>query len=261
VEHIVPKAPYPLFYLAWDNFLLACPVCNSNKLSQPPRNDALFAPAPTDEVGYFTTIKDAYLWPQWFTLVYRNTKPRLEYQGANGTWYSVTYPVADGNVLTTIDEETRTLKADVWTTVKKKGVSQADWRYDVPVRVRVMPTDARSTKVVAMLGLNKPSGNDKKPGGEADIRMWSRTEQWFKVLDSLQDLKGANAGSFDGLWKMMLKSVQQPGLYSVWVTVLDLLGPGGSWTVPGTTTPVMTKFLAEIVGKSYFPGTDTADTP
>lgn len=94
VEHIVPKAPYPLFYLAWDNFLLACPVCNSTKLSKPPRDDALFNPAPADEVGYFTAIKDNSLWPQWYQGIYRATKPVLEFY-TQGAWWEVTYPVAE----------------------------------------------------------------------------------------------------------------------------------------------------------------------
>jgi 5-methylcytosine-specific restriction endonuclease McrA len=262
VEHIVPKAPYPLFYLAWDNFLFCCTVCNSNKLSKPPRNDALFSPAPVDEVGYFALIKDTYMWPQWYTQVYRSSMPRLEYQATDGKWYPVTYPVADGTELTTTVKETRTLRADVCAKVKTKGVSTPTWRFDRPVRVQVMPTTPRATQMVSLVALNKPSGNDKKPGGEADIRMWSRTEHWFKVLETLSDLKKVtDASAFASMWKMMMKSVQQPGLYSVWVTVLDALGPGGSWTVPGTTTPVMTKFLGEIVGQAYFPGTDTADTP
>lgn len=261
VEHITPKAPYPMFYIAWDNFLLACPVCNSNKLSKPPRADPLFAPPPADEVGYFTEIKDNYLWPQWFTRIYRTTKPRLEYRGAGGLWFKVTRPVAVGTELTVADKETRTLKGDVCTNVTKKGVTKLDWLMSVPVRVSVVPTDVRSTKIVAMLGLNKPTGSVAKPGGEADIRMWSRTEHWFKVLSLLQILQSTDATTFDLMWSLMMASVQQPGLYSVWVTVIDLLGPGGSWHVPGTATPVMSKFLTEIVGAAYFPGTDTADTP
>ncbi|HJQ02748.1 MAG TPA: hypothetical protein VJ851_14205 [Jatrophihabitans sp.] len=261
VEHIVPKAPYPLFYLAWNNFLIACPVCNSNKLSKPPRNDAMFAPKPADEVGYYTTIRASYLWPQWYTEVYRSTKPVLEMKW-NGNWYAVEYPVADQTELKSADKVTRTIKADVWADGTTNGVVAPQWWLDVEVRVVVNPTTPLSTKMVnALVNLNKPSSNDKKPGAEADIRLWSRTEHWFTVLDSLQLLKGAKASQFDGLWKMMMKSVQQPGLYSVWVTVIDLLGPGGSWVVPNTTTSVMDKFLAEIVGQNYFPGTDTDDTP
>src|SRR5579862_8248082 len=100
-----------------------------------------------------------------------------------------------------------------------------------------------------LVNLNKPSSNDKKPGGEADIRTWTRTIQWFKVLNSLNRLKKATAANFDDKWDSMLDSVQQPGVYSVWVTVLDLLGPGGSWKVPGTTTSVMSKFLTTITAE------------
>lgn len=261
VEHIVPKARYPLFFIAWNNFLLACPVCNSNKLSKPPRDDAQFSPVPTDEVGYYTTILDNYLWPHKFTKVYRTTKPQLEYY--EKTWKKVTYPVADGTELKSQDSQTRTIKADVYIDVKSGAKTKQEWRIDVPVRVRVMPDNDLGTNMVNKLAnLNKPSSNDKRPGGEADIRMWTRTLQWFKALRLLQLLKGSTAGSFDRDWQIMMESVQSPGVYSVWVTVLDLLGPGGSWTVPGDpATTVMTKFLTQILDPQYFPGTDTDDTP
>jgi hypothetical protein len=262
VEHITPKSEFPLFYIAWANFLLACPVCNSIKKSKPPRGDAQFKPAPADEVGYFTVIGNNYLWPQKYTKVYRTTRPQLEYLGGDGKWWKVTYPVADGTELISADQMTRTIRADVCADLTTKGVTKPTWRMNVPVQVRVAGTNTRGTNMVdALVNLNKPSSNDKKPGGEADIRTWTRTKQWFDVLDSLTDLKKADAGTFPGLWKMMMKSVQQPGLYSVWVTLIDLLGPGGSWKVPGTTTPVMTKFLTEILDQNYFPGTDTDDTP
>ncbi|HEY6786442.1 MAG TPA: hypothetical protein VI365_03940 [Trebonia sp.] len=258
VEHVAPKAPYPLFYIAWDNFLLACSVCNSNKLSKPPRTDPQFLPAPTDEVGYYNTLNNNYLLPNRYTLVYRTTKPQLQYQGDDGKWWPVTYPVADGTELRSADEVTRTIRADVRANVTTKGKTKAKWRMNVPVRVQVIPTNPRSTKMVELAALNKPSGQTETL---ADIRVWTRTLRWFTVLDSLNTLKQANATTFPQLWNMMMASVQQPGLYSVWVTVIDLLGPGGSWTVPGDGTPVMTKFLTTITGQNYFPGTDTADTP
>lgn len=257
VEHIVPKAPYPLFYLAWDNFLLACPPCNSNKTSKPPRNDAMFTPKPTEEIGYFTKIKDEYLWPQWYSDVFTKTKPVLELKW-QGNWYVVDHPVQAQTELISADKATRTIKADVYA----DGSTGAQWWMNVEVRVLVTSTSPGSTAMVNQVALNKESSNEKKPGGEADIRLWSRTEHWFKVLDTLQTVEAVtDPTTFDLLWKMMMKSVQQPGLYSVWVTVMDLLGPNGSWVVPGTTTSVMSKFLAEIVGQDYFPGTDTANTP
>jgi 5-methylcytosine-specific restriction endonuclease McrA len=256
VEHVVPKAPYPLFYLAWDNFLICCPVCNSNKSSKPPRNDALFTPKPADEAGYYTEIRANYLWPQWYSDVFRRTKPVFEYLD-QGTWYVVDYPVQYQTELKNADKVTRTITADVYS----YDGNQDAWYFDVPVRVKVTPNNDESTNMVNLVALNKPSSNDKKPGAEADIRLWSRTEHWFKVLEALTLLKDAKASQFDGFWKMMMMSVQQPGLYSVWVTVIDLLGPGGSWVVPNTTTSVMSKFLAQIVDQAYFPGTDTDNTP
>lgn len=258
VEHVAPKAPYPLFYLAWNNFLLACSVCNSNKLSKPPRSDPQFIPAPAEELGYRTTIDDNYLWPSRYNNVYRATKPRLEYQAKDEKWWPVTYPVADGTELKSADDVTRTITADVCADVSIKGVTTPKWRLNVPVRVQVIPTDDRSKNMVKLVSLNKRSG---ETGTQADIRVWTRTLKWFDVLDSLNSLMSADATSFPSLWNVMMKSVQQPGLYSVWVTLIDLLGPGGSWVVPGTATPVMDKFLAAIIAPNYFPGTDTANTP
>lgn len=260
VEHIVPKAPYPFFYIAWDNFLLACPVCNSNKLSKPPRSDTQFTPTPADEVGYFNTIKNTYLWPQWYKKVYQYTRPQLEYQWyKDGNWYPVTYPVAPGTELKTATVATRTITANVLTsmTTTKKG-PVPKWQLNVPVRVQVVPYGPQGTKMVELAALNKPSGQTQS---QADIRVWTRTQLWFTALGLLNIVKTAKAGTFDPFWQLMMASVPPNGLYSVWVTVIDWLGPNRSWIVPGTTTPVMKKFLDTIVGEGYFPGTDITDAP
>lgn len=262
VEHRAPKAPYPLFYLAWDNFLLACTVCNSIKKSKPPRNDPLFAVAPATEAGYFAAIEDGYLWPDVHTYTFRNTKPVLEYF-TEGRWWQVSHPVAEGTEMIERGERDRQPLADVCSnTHDDTGKLTAEWFYKVPVRVQVVPGGPLSTKMVdELVKLNKPSSNIKKAGAEADIRTWTRTIMWFKAVRSLRRLLNADADNFDTLWDSMLESVEQPGVYSVWVTVLDLLGPNGSWKVPNTTMPVMTKFLTTITGAGYFPGTDIGNTP
>jgi hypothetical protein len=237
-------------------------VCNGIKKSKPPRNDALFKAAPpADEVGYFTAIGNNYLWPQKYQPgeVFRKSKPQLQYLSPKNVWKPVSYPVARGNMITHRGQLSRQVKADVLVGTGNKQI----WRYGVPVRVHLVPDGTHAEHMVNdLIDLNKTSSSDKRPGGEADIRVWQRTVHWFKVLSTLRDLQGATADSFDRDWRLAMASVQSPGLYSVWVTVIDLLGPGGSWKVPGQKkTSIMTKFLTEIVGEDYFPGTDTADTP
>jgi hypothetical protein len=261
VEHIAPKAGFPLFYIAWNNFLLACPICNSVKREQPERDNTMFNTAPADEVGYYDIILGDYLWPhEYFPQdVYRRTLPQLEYKdGAN--WKPVTYPVEPGTALTDRGETTRQVFADVYTDVttknKNKKVTAAQWLHAREVRVVVNPVDAQSIAIVDVTKLNRVVPAVKtKNGAVADIRLWTRTIVWFDALESLEDLAKANANGFDAMWRTTMKYVALSGMYSVWVRLLDL----GGWVDPTTNNPMMGKFLAGVV--EVFPGTDTANTP
>jgi hypothetical protein len=251
VEHIVPKAPYPLFYIAWDNFLLACTVCNSNKLSKPARTDPLFAPPPADDVGYYDTILTSYLWPHKFSDIYRVLPPKLEYKSAT-TWKAVTYPAAAGTTVVKDDSTTGEVRANV----SVLGTSgNPIWRNNVLVRVRLDATNPRGTRMVGLAGLNKESGLTR-----SDARIYMRTVHWFNALTALRLLQNSG-GMFEQMWQMMMLQVRQPGFYTNWVAIIDALGPNGAWTVPVTGGSVMTRFLTEITGNQYFPGTDTANTP
>lgn len=264
VEHVAPKSQYPLFYVAWDNFLLACPVCNSIKRERPLRDDKMFTPKPADEVEYFKKIKDRYLWPQWYAEVYRDTKPRLEYEDAAGTWRTVTYPVEPGTMITRREETERIIYGKVYTVVTTAKGKVAKWLTDVPLRVVVrMDTNQAVRMVEKLVNLNRISDSGPKYGGQADIRVWTRTEQWFKVLTAATILEGADKSTFQNYWTLIMGGVQQPGFYSVWVRVLELHNAANGWYVPGVKPKqtVMEKFLAEIVAEQYFPGTDTDDTP
>lgn len=79
VEHMLPKSDFPLVSLIWDNFLLACPLCNSYKNDKPTRERGVqlspnlgahipaVAPASPPSALEEGWIKDAaigsYLWP------------------------------------------------------------------------------------------------------------------------------------------------------------------------------------------------------
>lgn len=79
VEHMLPKSEFPLFSLVWDNFLLACPLCNSFKNDKPDRDTGKSAspnlgarqppvepadPPTTQEEGWIRDgARGTYLWP------------------------------------------------------------------------------------------------------------------------------------------------------------------------------------------------------
>lgn len=246
VEHICPKTPYPLFYLAWDNFLLACPSCNSAKGNKPPRGNPPLNP----EAEYFQRIKTTYLWPQWYSDSFKYLRPCLQCW-ENNQWEDVTDPIDAQNRVTVENVLQREIVADVL----QKGQLK-----NLPVRVAYKAVAPRATELLTLLNLNRRSFNPARPGGEQDIRVWERTLQWFKVLESMRLLNQAPTKAlFDAMWSMMMKWVSQPGIYSIWVAVIDYGGPNRSWLVPQTQEPVMDRFLNGI--GNVFPGTDTANTP
>ncbi len=76
VEHMLPKSDFPLLALVWENFLLACPLCNSYKNNKPSRATGIslsplagtYDPKtspPTDqqETLIQTAARNSYLWP------------------------------------------------------------------------------------------------------------------------------------------------------------------------------------------------------
>lgn len=248
VEHILPKTPFPRFYLAWENFLLACPSCNSLKGEQPAPGD--FNPAPPNHVDYFPAVKANYSWPQWNPLAFREQQLQFEYF-QNGVWNFVnaTKSVAPGTTLQGENGATRTITANI-----------ANGPNNVPVQIILAGTDVEPNRFIELVQLNRASFNQRRPGGEADVRVWERTLAWFNVLSVLRLLRAsASEAEFLAKWAVMMNMIKRVGFYSVWVTVINRLGPGGAWRVPGQNRPVMELFLEQI--PSQFPGTDTANTP
>jgi hypothetical protein len=250
VEHILPKAPFPAFYLAWENFLLACPSCNSLKGEQPAPGNPIFNPAPPDQIGYFNTTKASYSWPQWNPLAFREQQLQFEYF-ENGGWNFVnsTNSVAPTTTLQGENGATRTITANV-----------SNGPNNVPVQIIMAGTDVEPNRFIELVQLNRPSFNQRRPGGEADVRVWERTLAWFTVLSVLRLLQAsASEAEFLAKWTVMMNMIKRIGFYSVWVTVINRLGPNGAWKIPGQNRSVMNLFLTEIPGQ--FAGTNTANTP
>lgn len=257
VEHICAKSVFPLFYFAWENFLFGCKMCNTRKTTRPARADLV---GPT-EADYFAAVKQKYLWPQWSSTAYRQLTPVPEYKdGAN--WLRFPSPADPRNRMVGQDTVSRTVTADV---VVVSGAVfgpgtiirfiTADVKARVPVRVRYDARTREAEEIVALLGLNDES-TDK------DLRMFERTEAWFRVMERVLELKSKKtADDFAKFWPVMMGSVKQPGFYSLWVAAINEVGRGRSWEVPDTKTAVVDLFLQEIKKPELFPGTNTANTP
>ncbi|HQR35479.1 MAG TPA: HNH endonuclease [Blastocatellia bacterium] len=79
IEHMLPKSDFPLMALVWDNFLLACPLCNSYKNDKPtratgihlsphlgthdPQIDPQTPPSNAEEAWIKEAALNSYLWP------------------------------------------------------------------------------------------------------------------------------------------------------------------------------------------------------
>jgi hypothetical protein len=65
VEHMLPKKWFPLYAVRWDNFLLACPICNSVKSTKPTLFDGTLASGSSSPTlpQIAAGAQRLYLWP------------------------------------------------------------------------------------------------------------------------------------------------------------------------------------------------------
>lgn len=85
VEHMLPKAGFPLQSISWNNFLLACPICNSLKSAKPSRATgtaiAIGAGNNTPTIDQIQTAAlTTYIWPSDPFAKYANWESCFAYQ-------------------------------------------------------------------------------------------------------------------------------------------------------------------------------------
>ncbi len=259
VEHMVPKDNYPLFSLAWSNFLNTCTVCNTQgtgKGTGPARATvAGWNPAPiADELTYFTRCRAQYLWPDE-QLAYRSLVPRLEYFSASQVaWLPV--PVADsvgpGIRRTSWDYPTRTINAAIYL----DHTSDLFYRR---VRVSYAALPGRAAESQTYLGLDQQGGgNDPNNPTTSDGREFDRTTAWFALVGLLGRARFIPDREFEDWWNnTVLPLADIVGNFSLWVRILDLLN---ITDVFGRS--LLSRFLNDCrAANSPFPGTDTAQVP
>lgn len=253
VEHVLPKAPYPLTGIVWENFLLACEVCNSNKGDIPSRDEMNDWGLPVgEEVQRYAAMRQYYLWPDTGNGVFTEYRPLLYYhQTANDEWKLVPDGSRLGGNLVSAVLSTRTVNAFL-----PNGLAP------IEVRVTLKPTVAYSAAQHSehLLGLWK-DGTEQGGGKISDARMFNRTLAWFRVQKILMPVmtaaKNGDENDFKVLWEGVLAAAPAIGFFSVWLQLLELMN-AKTVNVPNTQEKVWDYFLTQTsTSPGCFPSTAT----
>jgi hypothetical protein len=253
VEHVLPKAPYPMTSIAWGNFLLACEVCNSNKGDRPSRAEMNgWGVQLNEEVQRYAAMRAYYLWPDTSPAVFTGYRPELYYyETGNNEWEPVPAQGAIGGRLLSSVLSTRTVKA--WL----PGLAVPS----VEVRVTMDPAGANPAAQHSdeLLGLWK-NGTEQGGGKISDTRMFNRTLAWFRVQKFLGPaIAAANAAqqpSFEERWEAVLAAAPAIGHFPVWLRLLEFYN-ASQVNVPGANPAVnvWNHFLQTTNVNGVFPNT------
>jgi hypothetical protein len=227
VEHVVPKAPYPIKFVDWNNFLLGCPNCNSVKLSKPPRKDAkswVAGMATADQLAQ--AVLDHYYWPHISQYSFRFYIYTLQYKQINSfTPLSMPF-AANHQKFRNVNPRGRTVMAEV-------NISGTTWTRTefVVLPIALAPSStfvfdkSKVENTIDLIKLNRRINDDQ----EKDIRTFNRTDAWFKVLRQLdlldKDITRAGTDAqkkdnFNSSWGRLLDYAVSEGFYSIWITIL-----------------------------------------
>jgi 5-methylcytosine-specific restriction endonuclease McrA len=255
VEHVTPKAQYPEFSVAWENFTLACGPCNKRpaKGDQPSRKyvvqNWLGNVQPVNEMDYYTEVRDHYLWPDTDEGSYQLLLPQLEFLSTQtGKWKAMPFDRSvrldmrhDGQSNTT-----KKVHADIYINDTKKAKRE--------VRVMLQDTNASANAMIKLCLLNSPGSTT---GGLSDRRRIQRTEAWFDILAKIEFLMWAakqDPGSFNMGWGWVMTDAKKWGFYSVWARIFQL-----TKLKDPTGTLLFTRFVNDTNVQGYFPNTDAAE--
>jgi 5-methylcytosine-specific restriction endonuclease McrA len=249
VEHVAPKAKYPLTSVCWENFLLCCRACNSTKDEKPPRSVPWMAGA-GDEVDRYDEIRDHYLWPDTDTDAYRAMKPVLCW--STGGAYQ---PVPDA--VSVSDALARVSKGNSATKTPRAQIPFATGNVTANVLACLIPTApaaAAAQETVTGFGLAKAGLTSTD-----DNRMWDRTNRWLEAVNAFRRLDATN--DFDSVWESLCEFAGSTGFLTTWVRVLQLRG-GAVAPYPAppamATSTLLAQFLQEMTqgADAPYPNTD-----
>lgn len=262
VEHVLPKAEYPEFSIDWENFLLACPICNSRKGDQPREAGARgrYAWPDTDptangfsyllvdvtgntEVEVALAVTDDYGEPK-----VRSSRALQAEQNPTGRRFD-----ALGRLRLRAEYELGTLMlneygGEVWITDPEDREKP---RISVAVRAEPLPpsgADPSKYQLTAQLcGLN----SFIRDPAVCDRRVASRTMTWFRAQFALHDLSQMmDRPEAAALFADQVKATIPPtGFWSVWRYLL---------AESSAFLPHRDELIAFLDDHAHFPGTDPA---
>ncbi|HVV54421.1 MAG TPA: HNH endonuclease [Mucilaginibacter sp.] len=257
VEHILPKAQFPGYMLTYQNFFLACPVCNSVKGSKPT----------------YTTCKNWAIKQQGISV-----PNYVQVQG--GGFNSITWPTGDDamtsfsldlyqannniiprtNSLNIDNTYAGTVNNEVWANIN--GAPSK-----IVVKSKFASNGAGVDKLRRDNLLNLVNLNNTVAGEFADRRVTNRTIAWLQAIAASKKLNLAFANdptNDKSFYKLILQqvteTVQSAGYFTTWAFIFYNFSPplNNQWSYYtflriNATNPAEASY--------YIPGTNAAGLP
>ena len=220
VEHRLPKAEFPGEMVSYDNFFLACPICNSFKGSKPSYNtsenwaikeQSIKNPKMPQIIagGYDTQTwpDDKYAW--------KGLEPVLV-EASSGKEIPVASAIDYNNEI--IDRKDNKITALIQNYKKNPIVVEIRFK-EASGKVGKLPKQLEN--FIKIVSLNKVSSDEKV----SDRRIYNRTIAWFDALSSLRVLSTYPPDSkrFQNYEAAMFRMAKLSGYFSVWSWLFYLI--------------------------------------
>ncbi|MBV7529892.1 HNH endonuclease [Chitinophaga sp. sic0106] len=252
VEHRLPKAAFPSKILEYENFFLACPVCNSYKGTRP---------------DYDTS----YDWA--FDYISKKKKPTMTQILAGGL-DSFIWPISDhawdGLVGYMINSKTendidmsdaRNLNNKVVSVKKNVVKAQVEGFTDpIPVVAKVRAESFGDDKLAKQESnfLKATQINIYEDDSSSDRRATNRTILWFDTLSSMNDLQ--SFATNPALWKIMIKQMaltfKYSGFLEIWSRLIYRISPCNLG--PQSAYLEIRQYVIDPTANTYSTGIDAA---
>ncbi len=256
IEHTLPKAQFPGEMIAYHNFFLACPNCNSVKGSRPTFRDGLNwlinhgNPNPTYPQLLQGTF-DLSIWPTDANAYVRFGLFLVEY----GQQQAIPMQNAFNTNNTYLSSANNQVRAQV-----------AGFQNPILVYTSLSPLGngdnlARGNNFVNLVGLN-----NTVPGSYSDRRVTNRTIAFFSALSAAGSLiamfnsdPDPNKPLFFTLFHQVAQNVRTAGFFEIWTAVFYMVSP------PNNQYSLYTILVQSCTDQTaplyYIPGTNAAGFP